>query len=115
LTGDGKMNENLYQGINIKQDAKILFFPRSIFLYFSFKNTAKRRKRKEWDELVSVTALLEDTNREAGSPDDVPGHSPGRDMAVGRGPGCWPRRSTQGHLIGADKVSSQSWARLPHN
>lgn len=78
----------------------------SIFLYFNFKNTAKRRKQNKWDELVSMTASLEDTNWEAGSPDDTPGHSPGRDMAVCHGRSHWPCCGTQGHLIGADKVSS---------
>lgn len=64
---------------------------------------------------MSVTASLEDTNGEAGSPDDAPGHGSGRAMAAGCGPGHWPRCGGRGHLIGADKVSLHHQARLPHN
>lgn len=101
------MNKKSYLRINSKQEAEIFFFS-SIFLHFNFKNIAKKRKRNKCYE--SVTASVEDTKGEAGSP-DVPGHRPGRDMVVGHGLGHWPRCSTQGHLTGADNA----WARPPHN
>lgn len=102
------MNKKSYLRINSKQEAEIFFFS-SIFLHFNFKNIAKKRKRNKCYE--SVTASVEDTKGEAGSPDDVPGRRPGRDMVVGHGLGHWPCCGTQRHLTGADNA----WARPPHN